>query len=225
MKTEELQTVGKSFLFGGIGEEDRKSLLSCLSAEKKKFKKGEYVVRAGDPVRAVGIILSGRADVIKENFWGNRDIVTAVMPGETFAESYACMPETVSGVSVQAAEDTEVLFMNIRKILRTCSSACMFHTRLIQNLISLLAKKNILLNEKMTHVTQRSTREKLLSYLSSESVKRHSAYFDIPYDRQQLADYLSVDRSAMSAELSKMKKEKILDYEKNSFSLKQKNIL
>jgi len=162
--------------------------------------------------------------VIKEDYWGNRDIVTVVQPGETFAESYACSLEASVGVSVQASQNSEVLLMDIRRVMQTCSSACAFHSRLIRNLVTLLASRNLRFNEKLTHVMQRRTRDKILSYLSSESQKQKTSYFDIPFDRQQLADYLGVDRSALSSELSAMKKEKILDYEKNHFMLNKDHV-
>lgn len=214
-----LSVIKRSKLFCGIEEKEIESMLSCLSAEKKVYKKNEYVLRYGDSVESIGLVLSGSVNIIKEDCFGNCNIVAAIIPGQLFAESYACVMGTSLGVSVQAAQNSEILFMNIRRILTTCSSACAFHTRLIQNLVSLLAAKNLLMNEKLTYMSQRSIREKLLSYLSAESMKQNSSVFDIPFNRQQMADYLSVDRSAMSNELSKMRKEGILEFNKNHFSL------
>lgn len=221
MESSDLSVLKRSKLFSGIGEEEIRSMLTCLSAEKRKYKKGEYVLRFGDPVSAVGIVISGSVDVIKEDYWGNRNLVAAILPGQSFAESYACAGDVPLGVSVQASQASEVLLMNLQGILTTCSSACAFHTRLIRNLVSLLASKNLMMNEKLTFLTQRSTREKLLAYLSAESMRLHAPDFSIPFNRQQLADYLSVDRSAMSNELSKMQKEGILEYHKNHFLLRQ----
>lgn len=215
--------VKRSKLFGGIGEEELRSMLRCLSAEEREYRKAECVLRFGDKVDSIGLVLSGAVDVVREDCWGNRNIVAAVLPGQSFAESYACcVPGAALGVSVQAARDSEILFVNIRKVLTTCTSACAFHARLIRNLVSLLAAKNLSLNEKLTHLSQRSIREKLLSYLSSVSMERNSPVFDIPFDRQQLADYLSVDRSALSNELSKMKREGVLKFDRNHFSLSTK---
>ena len=211
----------RSSLFAGIDEQEMKSMLSCLSAEQMTYSRGESVLRCGDTVSAVGLVLTGSVNVVKEDYWGNRNIVAAISPGRTFAESYACAGGAPLGVSVQAARDTEVLWLNLRKILTACSSACAFHARLIRNLVSLLASKNLLMNEKLTYLTQRTTKEKLLAYLSAESLRQNAADFSIPFDRQQLADYLSVDRSAMSNELSKMQKAGILRYEKNRFTLLQ----
>lgn len=221
MKPGDLSALKRSKLFSGIGEEEIESMLTCLSAEKKSYQKGEYVLHFGDPVSSVGVVTSGSVDVIQEDYWGNRNLVAEILPGQTFAESYACAGNVPLGVSVQAAENAEVLLMNLQCLLTACSSACAFHTRLIRNLVSLLASKNLLMNEKLTYLTQRSTREKLLAYLSSESIRLHASDFSIPFNRQQLADYLSVDRSAMSSELSKMQKEGILEYRKNHFLLRQ----
>ena len=118
-----------------------------------------------------------------------------------------------------ASEKTEVLFLRIYRVLTTCSNACEFHARLVRNLLSVLALHNLKMNEKLTHVTQRTLREKLLSYLSSESARAGAASFEIPFNRQQLADYLSADRSALSAELSRMRGEGLIEFEKNSFRL------
>ncbi len=221
MEPDDLSALKRSRLFSGIGKEEIESMLTCLSAEKQSYKKGEYVLHFGDSVSAVGVVTSGSVDVIQEDYWGNRNLVAEILPGQTFAESYACAENVPLGVSVQAAQDAEVLLMNLQGLLTTCSSACAFHARLIRNLVSLLASKNLLMNEKLTYLTQRSTREKLLAYLSSESMRLHAPDFSIPFNRQQLADYLSVDRSAMSNELSKMQKEGVLEYRKNHFLLRQ----
>ena len=125
------------------------------------------------------------------------------------------------GVSVVAAEASAVMFMNVRRVLTTCGSACEFHSRLVRNLLSVLAEKNLRFNDKLTHMTQRTTRQKLLSYLSAESLRQGASEFDIPFDRQQLADYLSVDRSAMSNELCRMRDEGLLGFRRNHFVLRQ----
>lgn len=208
-------------LFEGIQESDLRSMLDCLSAEKKQFQKGAFILSAGDRTVYLALVLSGRVIVLKEDYWGNANIVTEIGPGQTFAESYACVGNVPLAVSVQAEEDSEILYLNIRRVLTVCSSGCAFHQRLIRNLVSMLASKNLFLNEKMTHLTQRSTREKLLSYLTSESARQGSRKFEIPYNRQELADYLSVDRSAMSSELGKMKRDGLIDFRKNQFVLKE----
>lgn len=219
--TKYLETIKKSPLFRGISKEEIAVMLDCLAAKSREYAKNEFVLRFGESADAIGVVLAGSVHIIKEDFWGNRNIIAKIGPGQIFAESYACIPGAALGVSVAAAEPCAVMFMNVRRVLATCGSACEFHSRLVRNLLSVLAEKNLLFNEKLTHMTQRTTRQKLLSYLSAESLRLGSPEFAIPFNRQQLADYLSVDRSAMSNELSKMRDEGLLDFNKNHFRLLQ----
>lgn len=210
----------KSPLFLGIEHSELESMLHCLSAIEKKYDKNELILHQGEQVDAMGLVLSGHIHIVKDDFWGKRTILSDVTPSQLFAESFACIKHQDLTVSVLAVAPTTVLFLDVKRILHTCSSACVFHTRLIQNLLSILAEKNIMLTGKMDHITKRTTREKLLSYLSAESLKAGSPIFQIPFNRQQLAEYLAVDRSAMSQELSKLQKEHYLTYHKNVFQLK-----
>lgn len=211
----------KTCLFSGIKDEDISTMLNCLSARIASYQKEEFILHTGDLVDLVGMVLSGSVLIIKEDFWGNRSILSEISPGSLFAETYACIGTTPLEVSTVASSDCKVLFLDFQKLLTTCSSACHFHTRLIHNLLSTLAQKNRILTKKLEHMSQKTTRDKLLSYLSAESLKSKSPSFTIPFNRQQLADYLSVDRSAMSSELGKLRKEGILDYNKNTFLLKE----
>ena len=157
--------------------------------------------------------------IIQEDYWGHRNVIGKCGPGDYFGESFAATPGSVLNVSVLASEDTEVMMLNVRKMLTTCSSACDHHNRMVRNLIGVMADKVLFLNEKITHTGKHTTRDKLLSYLSSEAIRRQSRSFDIPYDRQQLADYLGVERSAMSAELSKLQKEGIVKTKRSHFEI------
>lgn len=213
----------KSRLFSGIGEKEIESMLRCLDARKKVFLRDEPIFRAGDTTENIGLMLEGKAFIVQDDFWGNRNILSAVMPGQSFAEVFACTIGTAMTVSVVAESDCDVLFLNIRRILTICSAACSHHSRIIRNLLSDLAEKNLACNEKLTHMSQRTTRAKLLSYFSAAAQKNNSFEFDIPFSRQQMADYLSVERSGLSLELSKMKKEGLLDYHKNHFILKRES--
>lgn len=214
-----MTTLKNSVLFYGIGTSEIEAMLNCLSAVKRTFEKGEFVWRAGDHITNMGLVLTGSVHVIEEDFWGNRTILAESSEGQMFGDAYACMPSVELGISVIAAGKSEILFLDVQKVITVCTSACEFHTRLIRNLLSVLADKNLMLTQKIKHMAKRSTREKLLSYLSEESLKQKNARFEIPFNRQQLADYLCVDRSAMSSELCKLKKEGILDFQKNSFHL------
>jgi len=214
-----LPVIKNATLFAGIKEEEILPMLDCLSATVAKYKKQQFIFREGEPVRNTGLLLSGMIHVIKEDFWGNRTILTEIKPGQLFAETYACMQSEPMESSVMAVEECHVMWLNCRKIITVCSSNCVFHNRLIGNLLRILAGKNLALTRKMEHLTKRTTREKLLSYLSEQAQLKESSEFDIPFNRQQLADYLSVDRSAMSSELGRMKKDGLLDFSKNHFIL------
>ncbi|MDO5146997.1 MAG: Crp/Fnr family transcriptional regulator [Eubacteriales bacterium] len=214
-----IKLLSTSTLFQGVREEEIRSVLHCLMAVKKEYPKESYILRMGDTTSSVGLVLSGRVLLIQEDLWGRRNIITKVSPGEVFAEPFAASEDAVVNVSVVAENDCAVLWININRILSICPSACSHHTQIIRNLVSLLAKKAMILNSKITHMSRRSTREKLLSYLSSEAIRQKKLTFDIEYDRQQLADFLCVDRSAMSVELSKLQKEGTLKYHRNHFSL------
>lgn len=208
-----------SQLFIGILKEEQPGMLRCLSAVYKKYKKGEYIFRMGDMISTVGLVLNGLVQIIQEDYWGNRQILSQVERGQLFGESYACMTEEPLMVGAVAEEDTEVLFLDVKRILHTCSSSCEFHNKLIQNLMSVIARKNLMLTRKIDHISKKTIREKVLSYLSFQSKREGSCVFDIPFNRQQMADYLAVDRSALSAELSKMQKEGIICYERNHFTI------
>lgn len=206
-------------LFDGINENDKDAMLRCLDIKEKSYEKGDTVFRRGGYLSSVGVVQNGSVHMVKDDFWGNRSILGEASPGQMFGEVYACMPGKKLEVDVIAAEKTDVLFLDMQRILTVCSSACEFHTRLIHNLLTILAEKNLMLTHKIEHMAQKNTRDKLLSYLSMEAEKSGSAEFRIPFNRQQLADYLSVDRSAMSRELSHMKEEGILEYQRNRFRL------
>lgn len=217
---EMLSVLRTSGIFSGISEEETEKMLHCLEVRPETFQKDEYILLAGDRVEAFGLVITGKVLIIQEDFWGNRNILAAVGAGHCFAETFACSPGAVLNVSVMAQTNVQVLFLNVKRILTTCPSTCSHHNRMIRNLLSELAEKNLRLNEKITHLGQRSRRAKILSYLSAEAQRHGSAEFDIAFSRQQLADYLSVDRSGLSLELSRMQEEGLLEYRKNHFVLK-----
>ena len=211
----------KTSLFRGTSEEELPTLLDCLAPTTREYAKNELILRQGEDVSAVGLVLSGRAQIIEEDFWGNRSILADAWPGDLFAEAYAFLPGELLRVSVVAAEPSSVMLLDGKRMLEVCSSACRFHTRLVQNILAESARKNLALTRKVSHMSKRSTREKLLSYLSGQALGAGSDAFEIPFNRQQLADYLCVDRSAMSSELCKMRDEGLLVFDKNRFQLKE----
>lgn len=205
--------------FQGMTDQEILSVLHCVNGMTIQKEKDEYILRVGDSTEAMGLVLSGSVLSIQEDLWGHRNIVDRVGVGEYFAEPFAATPGAVLNVSVVAAENSEILLLNMNRLMQTCATACTHHNKLIRNLVSVMARKVLNLNSKITHMGKRSTRDKILSYLSAESMKQGKLAFDIPYDRQQLADYLCVERAAMSAELSKLRKEGYLKTSRNHFEL------
>lgn len=214
-----IQLLHKSRLFYGIAPDEIESMLHCLSAKESVHKKGKYIHRQGDQITALSLLLDGEVHIEKEDFWGNHTILTEIVPGELFGEAYACIGAAPITVNVVAIKDSTILSLDVKRIITTCSSACVFHARLIQNLVTVIAVKNYALTAKLEHMSQRTTRDKLLSYLSEQAAK-HGTSFDLPFNRQQLADYLAVDRSAMSNELSKMRRDGIIKLDKNHVVLR-----
>ena len=206
-------------LFYGLTDEQILTSLNCIGATCAEKPKDTYILCAGESVGKMGLMLSGRALVVQEDVWGHRSIIQQLTAGETFAEPFAAAGSEPLNVSVVADSDCRLLWLNVERILTVCPSACEHHNRIVRNLVSVLAQKLLRFNEKITHTSRRSTREKLLSYLSAEAIRQGSLCFAIAFDRQQLADYLCVERSAMSAELSRMQRDGILNYEKNRFVL------
>lgn len=214
-----LPILSASSLFSGVEADSLLAMLHCLSPRIMLYHKDEIILHAGENTRELAIVLEGEIHILHEDFWGNRNILSALSAGDLFAESFAAAQNVPLNISVLAVEDSQVMFLNLTRVLSTCSNVCPHHRRIIENLISSLAEKNRRLNEKLAHLSQRSIREKLLSYLSAEAVRRGSATFELPFNRQELADYLSVDRSALSAELSKLKREGLVDYHRSSFKI------
>jgi len=208
-----------SLLFQGISGTDVASMLQCLHAVQKRYLKGEYVCRNGDTNVPLSLLLQGEIHLQIEDYWGNRTILAEIRPGDIFAETHALVPHVPLAVDAVSIVDSSVLHMDVARVLHSCENACYYHQSLIQNLTGILAAKNLMLTEKLEHISKRTTRDKLLSYLSVRSKQAESNSFSIPFNRQQLADYLAVDRSAMSSELSKLKREGMLDYDKNTFTL------
>ena len=215
-----LPIIRSSALFSGVSEEELTAMLHCLGARQESFPRDAFILRVGDAVESVGLVLSGNVLVIQEDIWGNRNIVSKIGQGQTFAAAYACANGSVLDVSVSAETPVTVLFVNVKRILSVCPSACAHHNRIIQNLLGELAEKNLRFAEKLTHMGQRTTRAKLMSYFSAEVQRLGKYEFDIPFSRQQLADYLTVERSGLSLELGKMRDEGLLEFHKNHFVMK-----
>lgn len=214
-----LVVLKKCPLFADICEFDLANMLGCLSTAKRSYKKNTFIFKTHDTVSSVGIVQSGSVHVIQEDFWGNRTILANFGPAGLFGEAFSCTETEKLPVSVVAAEAVEILFIDYRKIVTTCSNTCVFHIKLIKNMMHILAQKNIMLTQKMEVLSKRTTRDKLLAYLSTQALHNKAGVFSIPFSRQELADYLSVDRSALSREMGAMQNEGLLRFNRNTFEL------
>ncbi len=214
-----ISVLKKTQLFAGIGDDEIASMLSCLSARLYTFKKGEYIFRQGEHLSDITVLAKGTLHIQNDDYWGNCSILGQITVGEMFGEAYIAPESGALLNDVVAVEDSVVIFFDVNKIITTCSSACRFHAMVVQNLFFAISEKNRKLVQKLGHMSKRSTREKLISYLSEEAKRQNSASFIIPFNRQQLADFLSVDRSAMSNELCKMRDEGLIQFEKSCFKL------
>ena len=206
-------------LFSQIRDEKLASLLICLGATVKQYGRKETILEEGFPARYIGIVLSGAAQMIQLDYYGNRSIVSTFAPSELFAESFACAEVSSIPINIIATEPSEIMLIDCRRIIHSCANACDFHQQMIYNLLKNVADKNILFHQKIEITAKRSTRQKLMAYLTLQAKKAGSQSFDIPFDRQELADYLEVDRSGLSAEISKLRKEGILKSNKKHFEL------
>lgn len=215
-----IDVIINSKLFKNISESETELMLNCLSASEKKYKKGQIILKRGDCINDIYMVLSGEVYILRDDYWGNQNILTEIGEGEIFGETYACIGNLPLQVNAEAAKDCIVMELNLKKVLTVCSASCKFHTGLIQNLIAVLAEKNFLLTNKLECLSERTTRDKVMSYLYMQSQKNGSNEFNISFNRQQMADFLAVDRSAMSKELSKLRDEGILEFKKNHFYLK-----
>lgn len=207
-------------LFAGIAERDMLAMLECLGARKQRYAKDQTIFHEGDAAGDLGIVLSGAVQVVQEDYYGRSTIVAHVLSGELFGESFACAELDALPVRVTAAEDAVVALISCRRITAPCRSACASHAQLIFNLMNVMARKNLQLREKLEITSQRTTREKLLAYLMQQSRLRGRRRFTIPFRRQELADYLHVDRSGLSVEISRLKAEGIIDCYRSTFELK-----
>lgn len=213
------EVLRKCPLFNGIEDNDLLGLLGCLGAKVMSFEKKYTIFTEGSKAKYLGIVLSGSAQIVQLDYYGNRSILCGIEPSELFGEAFACAETKSIPVSVVANEPCEVLLIDCNRILHTCEKACSYHQTLIFNLMKDIATKAIMFQQKIEIVSKRSTREKLLAYLNTQARKTGKRSFDIPFDRQELADYLEVERSGLSAEISKLRKEGILNSNKNSFEL------
>ncbi len=206
-----------SKLFNDVSEKDFKAMLACLSAFEKSYTKNEVILKEGDTVNFVGAVLEGSVRVIKTDYDGNETILLEVFEGDIFGEVLAYAEILKSPVSIIATAQSSILFFDYRKIIRTCNASCVFHQKLIANMLNVVAIKSLYLHRRIDIISKKSLRDKILTYFHYESMGRE--HFSIAMNREELANFLCADRSALSNELSKMKKDGLIDYNRNEFTL------
>ena len=214
-----LEILKKCPLFEGIEDSDLLKMLTCLGVKTDFYDKKYTVLSEATPAKYIGVVLSGSVQVIQVDYYGNRSILSGLSAGEVFAEAFACAEVGAMPVSVIANEPCEIMMIDSSHILHTCQNNCGFHQRLIYNLMKDLATKTILFHQRIEVTSKRTTRDKLLTYLMMQAKRAGSREFDIPFDRQELADYLEVERSGLSSEIGKLRREGVLDSEKKHFVL------
>lgn len=206
-------------LFQGTSEEEISAMCRCMGARRHRYSPGEFVVRSGDPVDSLGIVLDGRVDTVKQDWWGNTTVISSHGPGDAVLAEYACSLGDRSDTSLVAREPSEIMFFEVSRLTTTCPSSCQFHARVVRNLVQALARSTVERDRRLEQMSKRSTREKVCAYLSDQARISGGNEFTVPLNRQQMADHLGVDRSALSAELGRMQRDGILRFSKNRFEL------
>ncbi len=209
----------KNPLFSGIQREDLPSFLSCLNVRVEAFQKGDPVFLEGDPAGFIGLVLEGSVQIVRDDLYGNRSLLSVAEQGEVFGETIVCANVKAMPLSALAVQDSKIMWMELQRMLTVCSNACGFHQTMVKNLLFEVAKKNLLLSRKVQIMSQKTTKDKLMTYLLDYAKQKSSPEFTIPLDRQALADFLGVERSAMSAELSKLRKAGVLECKGSHFRL------
>ena len=206
-------------LFEGITPEERKGMLGCIGYRVAAFRKGDIIAFEEENIRNVGIVLSGSVDMIKEDVWGNKLLVTRMGKDEIFGETFAWGRNKSSAVTFTVSEDTKILLIPLDRVMHSCTNTCACHQQLVENMVHIIADKNRELIRKIEVISKRTIREKLLAYLSVQAQAQNARYFEIPLGRTELAEYLCVDRSALTRELAKMRDDGLIDYDKNCFRI------
>lgn len=216
-----LRELSKMPLFAGIREEELSPMLHCLQGFEKSYQKGEVILLESHAVRNVGLILSGMVHMVKEDEEGCETLILSMKEGELFGESFSCGSYLDARVSFLAAAPCTVLFLPFHRVIHTCTMTCTFHHRLIENMVQMIGDKNVQLMHKIEIISQKTLREKVLTYLRLQAEAQQSRCITVPMGRGELAAYLCANRSALTRELAAMKQEKILDYHKNTFVLQR----
>ena len=219
MKEEIVRQISNYPLFEGISKQDIQEMIQCMGGFCRTYQKSEILILEKSEIKNIGLIIQGSVYIMKEDVWGNQVLITKLGPAEIFGETFVCGSVRSAKVSFIAAEDTEVLFLPFHKVIGVCNLSCVFHHRLIENMMKAVADKNVKLMEKIEVTSKKTLRDKIITYLLQEKERFGSDIFTIPMGRQELADYLCADRKAPARELSLMKKDGLLEFEKRKFHL------
>lgn len=209
-------------LFEGIEPENMDALLYCMRSYVRSYRKGEQIRLGQGETHYVGVVLRGNIHMLKTDVWGNETLLTYMSMGDIFGESTGVRAGSEEEyVSFLAGSNAEVLFLAYERAIHVCKNQCSFHYRLIENLFDLIGRKNTQLMEKIEVTSQGSLREKILTYLSLQAQKQKSKYITLELSRTDMAQFLCTNRSAMTRELSALRKEGVIDFDRNTFVLKR----
>ena len=208
-----------TMIFREMDEDEVADSLKFLRANEQNFKKGATILHAGDVTDKMGLVMEGSATIESDDVWGNRTILSSVETGQFFAETYSLLPGEPMLVNVVANEDCRILFLRIGSLKRLQNNMDRWMLRFVSNLLIISTHKNLMLSSRSFHTAPKTIRGRVMAYLNSVSMQKHAREFNIPFDRQQLADYLNLERTALSKELGKMKRDGLIDYYKNSFKI------
>lgn len=211
-------------IFDGISEKELKDLFNCISPLKRSYLAGELIYDTQDKINYVGYIEEGSIQLLKDDYEGNKLIVANLNSGETFGEAFIFSDMEQSRLCVLAKENTRVIFLDYRKLFMYCSHACTFHKKLVENIVKIMSGRILLLQTRLELLSKKTLRERILYLLKEEKENHNKQIFEIPYSREQMAEYIGADRSALSRELSKMKADGLIDYHKNSFKILKQEV-
>lgn len=206
-------------LFYQVGRENYGKMLRCFGARMMSIKKGHTIFHEGEAARYVGIVLTGAIQTVHDDYLGNRSILSMAIPGQLFAEGFACAGIESMPVRMVAAADSTIMLIDCSHITTLCQHVCGFHNQMIRNMLASVARSNLQLNQKIEILSKRTTREKVMAYLLSEAAIHGSNEFTIPYDRQELADFLGVERSAMSTVIGQLRDDGYIKVNRRHFQI------
>ena len=215
----DIERIAKSPLFAGLSKEELRAALDALRASKRPFKKGDSILTAGDEAAYFGLVLEGGATIESNDAWGNRTILSHVGRSDYFAEVYALLPEEVMPVDVRASEDSVIVMFSARGFEAMQAASPELYTKMVSSMLTISLRKNMILSGRSFHTSPKTIRGRVMAYLSSISLRKGKPEFDIPFDRQQLADYLNVERTALSKELRKMSNDGLIEFDRSHFRL------